>query len=390
MPPVIEVDHASQSFKTRRGVIHALRDVSVSLEAGEVLCLVGESGSGKTTLGKMIAGLRRPTDGRVLFEGRDIWTSSREEFARYRRAVQIVHQDPYASLNPVQRVRDILAAPLERHRITRGRSTLARIREILTQVDLTPPDDFLDKFPHQLSGGQRQRVSIARALTLSPRVIVADEAVSMVDTSIRVSLLNTLLRLREELGVAFLFITHDLGIAKYFGWSGSTAVMYLGRVVERAPTRDLIAEPHHPYTRALLSAIPEPDPVLTRAKEKLLLRSLEIPSLLHLPPGCAFHPRCPLFEAGLCDTEMPALTPLPGRRELACHVVLRELARSGRAALDGGSEAAHAGVHDPAPVAVAREEGIVGGAGQRVEAPLSIGDEEGKGGDGSGSRGIRR
>ncbi len=325
MPPVIEVDHASQSFRTRRGVIQALQDVSVSLEAGEVLCLVGESGSGKTTLGKMIAGLRRPTAGRVLFEGRDIWTSSREEFARYRKAVQIVHQDPYASLNPVQRVRDILAAPLERHRITSGRSTVGRIREILTQVDLTPPDDFLDKFPHQLSGGQRQRVSIARALTLSPRVIVADEAVSMVDTSIRVSLLNTLLRLREELNVAFLFITHDLGIAKYFGWSGSTAVMYLGRVVERAPTRDLIAQPNHPYTRALLSAIPEPDPELTRTKEKLLLRSLEIPSLLRLPSGCTFHPRCPLFEPGLCDQQRPELTALPGRRELACHVVLREL-----------------------------------------------------------------
>jgi len=324
VPPLIEVDHATQSFGTRRGVIHAVQEVSISLDAGAVLCLVGESGSGKTTLGKLVAGLRQPTGGRLLFEGRDIWKASNNEVARYRRAVQIVHQDPYASLNPVHRVVDILTAPLERHHITHGKATVPRVREILTKVDLTPPDDFLDKYPHQLSGGQRQRVSIARALTVDPRLIVADEAVSMVDTSIRVSLLNTLLRLRSELGVAFLFITHDLGIAKYFGQSGDTAVMYLGRIVERAPTIELIANPRHPYSRALLSAIPVPDPELTRKKEKVLLRSMEIPSLLHLPSGCTFHPRCPLFEPGLCDSLAPDLTWLSDRREVACHVAVRE------------------------------------------------------------------
>lgn len=325
MVSLIEVRQAGQRFGTRRGVIDALQDVSLTLEGGEVLCLVGESGSGKTTLGKMIAGLRRPTTGQVLFEGQDIWTAKREVFGRYRRAVQIVHQDPYASLNPVHRVKDALAAPLLHHGLTSGSSTLERIREILVQVDLTPPDDFLDKYPHQLSGGQRQRVSIARALTLHPRVIVADEAVSMVDTSIRVSLLNTLLRLREDLNVAFLFITHDLGIARYFGASGSTAVMYLGRIVERAPTRELIAQPQHPYTRALLSAIPEPDPELTRRKGKLQLRSLEIPSLLNLPAGCAFHPRCPLFQPELCDRERPLLTPLRDGRQVACYMSGQEI-----------------------------------------------------------------
>lgn len=386
MPPLIEVDHASQSFRTRRGVIQALQDVSASIEAGEVLCLVGESGSGKTTLGKMIAGLRRPTAGRVLFEGRDIWTAPKDEFARYRRAVQIVHQDPYASLNPVQRVRDILAAPLERHRVTSGRSTVERIREILTQVDLTPPDDYIDKYPHQLSGGQRQRVSIARALTLSPRMIVADEAVSMVDTSIRVSLLNTLLRLRENLDVAFLFITHDLGIAKYFGWSGSTAVMYLGRIVERAPTRDLIARPHHPYTRALLSAIPEPDPELTRKKEKLLLRSLEIPSLLHLPSGCTFHPRCPMFEEGVCDKQIPELTSIGNRREIACHVALRELTSPPLPLATGGGEEEPRGSTRRARTVASAEGEAAMGSGQRVDASLSISDGEkvppGEGGKG--------
>jgi peptide/nickel transport system ATP-binding protein len=327
--PLIEVEHAVQTFRTPRGPIHALNDLSIVIEAGQVLCLVGESGSGKTTLGKLVAGLRRPTSGRLLFEGKDVWQADNRTFAAYRKAVQIVHQDPYASLNPVQRVRDILAAPLERHNFTRGGArTTARIREILAMVDLTPPDDYLDKYPHQLSGGQRQRVSIARALTVHPRLVVADEAVSMVDTSIRASLLNTLLRLREELEVTFLFITHDLGIAKYFGQSGSTAVMYLGRVVERAPTQDLVTNPQHPYTRALLSAIPEPDPELTRAKQKVALRSLEIPSLLNLPSGCTFHPRCPLFEQGLCDVLRPDLVWIDGQREVACHVVAREAGKS--------------------------------------------------------------
>ena len=348
--PLIEVEHATQSFRTRRGVIHALEDVSISLDSGTVICLVGESGSGKTTLGKLVAGLRRPTSGRVLFEGQDIWALAKDEYARYRRAVQIVHQDPYASLNPVHRVRDILAAPLERHRLTFGAATLRRSREILAEVDLTPPDDFLDKYPHQLSGGQRQRVSIARALTLGPRLIVADEAVSMVDTSIRVSLLNTLLRLREDLGVAFLFITHDLGIAKYVGRSGTIAVMYLGRIVEHAPTGELIARPYHPYSRALLAAIPEPDPELTRRKGKLLLRSTEVPSLLDLPPGCTFHPRCPLFEPGRCDVERPLLTRLDHRRAVACHVVARE---RGNGRVDGdaiaGRNVGDGGVKEPDP-----------------------------------------
>jgi peptide/nickel transport system ATP-binding protein len=323
---LIEVEHAVQTFRTPRGVVHALNDVSIAIEAGQVLCLVGESGSGKTTLGKLVAGLRRPTGGRLLFEGQDVWHADKRTFDAYRRAVQIVHQDPYASLNPVQKVREMLAAPLERHRLTRGAETTRRIREILAMVDLTPPDDYLDKFPHQLSGGQRQRVSIARALTLSPRLVVADEAVSMVDTSIRASLLNTLLRLRAELGVTFLFITHDLGIAEYFGQSGDTAVMYLGQIVERAPTGDLVTSPQHPYTRALLAAIPEPDPDLTRAKPKVTLRSLDIPSLLRLPSGCTFHPRCPLFEPGLCDALNPGLVWLNAGREVACHVVEREAA----------------------------------------------------------------
>jgi oligopeptide/dipeptide ABC transporter ATP-binding protein len=179
-------------------------------------------------------------------------------------------------------------------------------------VDLTPVEDTIDKYPHQLSGGQRQRVSIARALTTQPQVIVADEAVSMVDVSIRISLLNMLISMRNELGVTLVFITHDLALAKYFAWSGRIAVMYLGRIVEIGRTPEITENPQHPYTKVLLSAIPEPDPDRTRTKEQITLRSEDIPRLTELPPGCAFHPRCPWFIEGVCDTHIPALKATPG------------------------------------------------------------------------------
>jgi peptide/nickel transport system ATP-binding protein len=272
--------------------------------------------------------MSRPTSGRVLFEGRDIWTMPEREFKVYRKAVQIVHQDPYASLNPIHTVYQTLSAPLLRHGLARNRDeAVAECVRLLRIVDLTPADEFLEKYPHQLSGGQRQRVSVARALTLNPRLIVADEAVSMVDVSIRVSLLNMLLRLRDDLGVTFVLITHDLAVAKHFGARGGRiGVMYLGRIVELQSAAQLIHEPLHPYTRALLQAVPEADPDLTRNKEKLKLRSLEIPSLLRLPTGCTFHPRCPLFEEGLCDTVRPELVAAGERRAVACHVVARDLA----------------------------------------------------------------
>ncbi len=335
---LLELDHVGRNFVVPRGTVTAVDDVSLTVMPGDVLCLVGESGCGKTTTGKMVTGLVKPSAGRVLFEGRDIWTLPEKEFRTYRRAVQIVHQDPYASLNPIHTVYETLSAPLLHHRLVRGGAeAVKRILELLTIVELTPPDDYLEKYPHQLSGGQRQRVSVARALTLSPRLIVADEAVSMVDVSIRVSLLNMLLRLREELGVAFILITHDLAVAKHFAARGGRiGVMYLGRIVEMEPARDLIHDPLHPYTQALLAAVPEADPDLTRNKEKIKLRSMDIPSLLHVPSGCSFHPRCPLSEDGLCDVERPELVAAGGTsatptapeplRAVACHVVTRHLA----------------------------------------------------------------
>jgi peptide/nickel transport system ATP-binding protein len=324
---LLSLDHVGQVFRTRQGDVRALDDVSLDIEPGQVVCLVGESGSGKTTTAKIAAGLRRPTSGVVRFAGQDIWRMQTGDFRTYRRAVQYIHQDPYASLNPIHSVLDTLTTPLRHHGLARsGAEAARRASDLLMMVDLTPPENFLFKYPHQLSGGQRQRVSVARALTLQPKLIAADEATSMLDVSIRVSLLNTLKRLSGELGVSFLFITHDLAIAKYFAWTGNIAVMYLGRVVEYGPTPSIINAPTHPYTRALLGAIPEPDPDLTRRRQRVGLRSVDIPSLLHVPPGCSFHPRCPLFEQGLCDVVVPELTPIEDRRKVACHVVAREYA----------------------------------------------------------------
>jgi len=327
LPSIIELDHLSRTFGRGKQRLTAVNNVSLAVEEGEIVCLVGESGCGKTTTGKVVAGLLRPSSGRILFKGQDVWRLDRRRFRDYRRGVQIIHQDPYASLNPAHTTYKILSAPLIRHGVASNhRQALAKVRELMEIVDLTPPDDFLDKYPHQLSGGQRQRVSVARALTVDPSFIVADEAVSMVDVSIRISLLNMLYRLRERLGVTFLFITHDLALAKYFAWEGRIAVMYLGRIVEAGPTPAVINHPLHPYTQALLAAVPEADPEVTRNKKRVQLRSLDIPSLLNLPSGCTFHPRCPFYQEGLCDVERPPLESVDGKHQAACYLATQAAA----------------------------------------------------------------
>jgi oligopeptide/dipeptide ABC transporter ATP-binding protein len=319
---LIEARDLTRTFGSRREQVTAVDNVSLGIREGEVLCLVGESGCGKTTTGKILAGLLKPSGGKVYYHGKDVWVQDRKEFKKYQLGVQLIHQDPYASLNPSHTVQRILSAPLTRHKMVSGRRQARhRAVELMEIVDLTPVEDFLTKYPHQLSGGQRQRVSVARALTVNPSFIVADEAVSMVDVSIRVSLLNMMSRLKDELDVTYLFITHDLALAKFFGWHGRIAVMYVGSVVELAPTPELIRNPQHPYTKALLAAVPEADPDLTRRKRRVELRSQDIPSLLNLPSGCHFHPRCPLYVDGLCDTKVPRLKSVGDRHQVACYVV---------------------------------------------------------------------
>lgn len=318
--PLIELRHVHRVFKKGRTEIPVLQDINLAVHAGEILCLVGESGCGKTTTGKIMVGLLAESSGEVLYEGQLIHERKRKDKSEYRRALQIVHQDPFASLNPSHTIGQILGYPLKRHNLVNDRAELRRrIWELLTLVDLTPPGDIVNKYPHQLSGGQRQRVSIARALSVNPRLIVADEAVSMVDVSIRISLLKTLQSLRDRFGIAIVFITHDLALAKYFAWEGRVAVMYLGRVVEIGSTPEIIGSPSHPYTKALISAIPEADPIVTRRKETLPLRSDDIPSLVNIPVGCAFHPRCPFFVPGVCDQNVPTLEQVNGfGQEVAC------------------------------------------------------------------------
>jgi oligopeptide/dipeptide ABC transporter ATP-binding protein len=321
MASLIELKDITKHFGHGRERVTAVDNISLAVEQGEIICLVGESGCGKSTTGSMVAGLLPVSGGQILFQGQDITKMSKADYRNYRHRVQIVHQDPYASLNPVQTVEQIITNPLLRHGVvTTQRAARRQAGDLLEVVDLTPVEEILDKYPHQLSGGQRQRVSVARALTMKPSFIVADEAVSMVDVSIRVSLLNMLSRLRDDFNMTFLFITHDLALAKYFAWQGRIVVMYLGRVVEEGPTPRIITDPRHPYTQALLAAVPEADPELVQRKRSFELRSAEIPSLLHLPPGCTFHPRCPYMVPGQCDTAVPPLETILEGGSVACPV----------------------------------------------------------------------
>lgn len=324
--PVIELQNVTRTFQLKQNqAITAVDDLSLSIAAGEIVCLVGESGCGKTTTGKLIADLLRPSKGCIRYKGHDISRLKGQARKDYRLGVQLIHQNSYGSLNPMLNVYQTMAAPIRHHGFAKGEAAIRnRVRELLEMVDLTPVADFLDKFPHQLSGGQRQRVSIARALTVNPSFIVADEAVSMVDVSIRINLLNTLLKLKEQMGLAVLFITHDLALARYFAWDGRIGVMYLGRLIECSPARELVDHPQHPYTRALLAAIPEADPDLARQRKRIELRSMDIPSPLDLPTGCNFHPRCPIWEGQQCETEVPMLKFFRDGSSVACHPIQRQ------------------------------------------------------------------
>jgi oligopeptide/dipeptide ABC transporter ATP-binding protein len=303
--PLLEVRNLSKVFPIRRGLfagggtVKAVQDVSFSIRRGEVLGLVGESGSGKTTLGRIVLRLEAATSGEVKFNGRNIYAFDADTMRATRKSMQIIFQDPYASLNPRLTIREILSQPLRIHRLALGPARESRLSELLERVGL--PTAYLDRYPHEFSGGQRQRIGIARALACEPQFIVADEAVSALDVSIRAQVVNLLQDLRKELGLTMLFIAHDLGIVEYI--SDRVAVMYLGRIMEIARAQDLYRNPRHPYTQALLSAIPIPDPTVKR--KRTILKG-DIPSPINPPSGCVFRTRCPI-----ATSECSQVTPAP-------------------------------------------------------------------------------
>lgn len=317
---LLEVENLKKYFPIRGGIlarmvgqVKAVDGISFSMRSGEILGLVGESGCGKTTAGRVVLGLMPPTEGEVRFEGTDIFRLSREQLRRIRRHMQIIFQDPYASLNPRMTVERIVGEPLHIHFGMGQARRRERVGELMRTVGLSP--DHMQRFPHEFSGGQRQRIGIARALALDPKLIVCDEAVSALDVSIQAQVINLLEDLQSRFGFAYLFIAHDLSVIKHI--SSRVAVMYLGKIVEAADTESLYARPLHPYTEALLSAVPVPDPTLKR--HRIMLEG-DVPSPINPPSGCHFRTRCPFAQA-ICREEEPPLLPIHSGHTAACHFI---------------------------------------------------------------------
>ncbi len=316
--PLLTVQDLHTHFRVPRGLVRAVDGVSFSLRPGETLGLVGESGCGKSTLGKSIARLIQANSGKIIFDGTDLLPLSRRQLKPFRKRVQFVFQDPYASLNPRSSVRRILEEPLFIHGVSSKEERLRRITALLERVGI--PTDSLNNYPHEFSGGQRQRIGIARALTLEPELIICDEPVSALDVSVQAQVLNLLAGLQKELRFASLFITHDFSVVKYI--SDRIAVMYLGTIVEIADPGAIWNAPLHPYTQALINAVPVSDPNHAAAEERTLLGG-EIPSQTAPPPGCRFHPRCPK-AMDICAVRVPPLLPYKhgdtGFSQVACHL----------------------------------------------------------------------
>ena len=323
MSEVIRVEHLKKHFPVQKNVleqvltrkksfVRAVDGVSFSVRKSEIFTLAGESGCGKTTTAKLIVRLIEPTSGRIWFNGEDVAELKGEKLRLLRRKMQIIFQDPYASLSPRMKIGFAVGHPLSIHGIAKGEDRKKAVLAVLQKVGLTPPEQFVNLYPHQMSGGQRQRVALARAVILNPEFMVADEPVSMIDVSLRTTIIDLMLGFRKELGLTYLFVTHDLAVAKYI--SDRIAIMYLGRIVEIGPKDSLFSNPMHPYTRALLSAIPVPDP--KRKKQMIELKG-EVPSAINVPPGCRFNPRCAYKKEG-CTNREPELVEIEKDHFVAC------------------------------------------------------------------------
>jgi len=298
-------------------VVHAVDDVSFNIKREEIFGLVGESGCGKTTTGRLVLKLIEPTAGKIFFKGKDLTFLSTEEMTTLRRKMQIIFQDPYESLSPRMSIYDIVSEPMHIQEAAESeRELMEKVVKVMEDMDLVPPEEFLYRFPHELSGGQRQRVAIARAFALEPEFIVADEPVSMLDASIRTEVTKLILGLVEKFHISFLYITHDIALSRYM--CDRIAVMYLGKIVEQGPTENLIQNPFHPYTEALIKAVPVPDP--TARRTEVILKG-EIPSAVNPPLGCTFHTRCP-YAQEKCRKEEPKLIETGKERYVACHFPL--------------------------------------------------------------------
>ena len=320
--PLVELENLKVYFPIKSGIvldrhvgdIRAVDDVSLTIRRGETVGLVGESGCGKSTVGRTIIRLYKPTDGRILFDGQDISKLSERELRPLRRRMQMIFQDPYASLNPRHSVGRIVGEPLRSHGLATRREADSRVRDLLQIVGL--PTDAAGRYPHEFSGGQRQRIGLARALALNPDFVVADEPVSALDVSIQAQIINLLETLQEEFELTYLFIAHDLAVVRHI--SDRIAVMYLGWIVEVSPAAELYDNPLHPYTISLLSAVPIPDPVVERERESILLAG-DLPSPANPPAACRFHTRCPFIQPTRCRDEVPPLRRLASGHDVACH-----------------------------------------------------------------------
>jgi peptide/nickel transport system ATP-binding protein len=304
-----------QLFARKASYVKAVDDISFSIKKGEIFTLAGESGCGKTTTGRLVVRLLQPTSGKICFNGEDITRLKGEKLRLLRRKMQIIFQDPYASLSPRMKIGDAIGHPLEIHGIVKSKEKMEMVSEVLDKVGLTPPEQFIDLYPLNLSGGQRQRVALARSIILKPEFMVADEPVSMIDVSLRTTIIDLMLGFRKELGLTYLFVTHDLAVAKYI--SDRIAVMYLGKIVEMGGKKEIFSNPMHPYTQALLFAIPIPDP---ERKRKAVELKGEVPSAINVPSGCRFRTRCPKAEKNCMETE-PEMVAISPDHFVACYRV---------------------------------------------------------------------